>query len=272
MGGTLSSPSGTTAPSTSVCNHLFTTGTDVAPPTSSLYRSSSGSSTSSSNGKKHNSMFVTGWNFARKSAAASAHVFPPFSFHLNNNNNNNNSSNNSENETTTHTTTNNNIRRGSNKEKIINNKPSTTHNSSRFIMSRSHDSNISSSISLPRTSYDSTSNKSYKNLPQTDIKIDNNYNNIRKSSGITCASITGLSSKKGSSKSSKDIIRNGNHSSSTIYPPHTDRPTTVFSNMYSIREDLRKNLSLDKQVSYYLFILNVRSYNRLNQTLLTAHP
>uniref|UniRef100_A0AC35GUM6 Uncharacterized protein n=1 Tax=Panagrolaimus sp. PS1159 TaxID=55785 RepID=A0AC35GUM6_9BILA len=257
MGGTLSSPSGSTAPSTSVCNHLFTTGADVGPPSASLYRSSSGSSTSSSNGKKHNSMFVTGWNFARKSAAASAHVFPPFSFHLSNTGENNNINNETHSSNNNNNNNNNSIRRGSNKEHHKNSssnngscKPSTTMNSSRFIMSRSHDSNISTSSStsaLPRSTYDqnannNNNNKSFKNLPLTNIKIDNNYN-IRNNGNYT--NITGLSSKKGSK--TKEYIKNGNHHSSGIYPPHTDRPTTVFSNMYSIREDLRKNLSLDKQ-------------------------
>ena len=239
MGGTLSSPSGSTAPSTSVCNHLFTTGTDVAPPSGSLYRSSSGSSTTSSNGKKHNSMFVTGWNFARKSAAASAHVFPPFSFHLSSNGEN----------TETHST---NIRRGSSKDsKHANTKPSTTMNSSRFMISRSHDSSMSTTTALPRstTCDQNANNKNYKNLPQTDIKIDDNFN-VKKSSA-NCASFTGISSKKGSKN--KDIYKNGNQSAG-YYGPYSDRPTTVFSNMYSIREDLRKNLTLDKQVLFRIFL------------------
>ncbi|KAE9556452.1 hypothetical protein FO519_000337 [Halicephalobus sp. NKZ332] len=230
MGGTISSPSGATAPPTSVCNHLFTTGTDVGPPSGSLYRSSSGSSTASSTGKKHSSMFVTGWNFARKSAAASANVFSPFPFHSTSNNNNNSSV----------STSSRSSNSSSKKSTDTSRRPSTTINSSRFIMTRSHNSSISLASALPRQqSKDEHTVSRPNNLPTTNLnlQIDGNQNYKRRSNaGNKNSSAIGFSSRKGSK--SREV---------SYYGPASDRSMTVIPNMHSIDEDFRSKLRLNSK-------------------------
>ena len=234
MGGTISSPSGATAPPTSVCNHLFTTGTDVGPPSGSLYRSSSGSSTASSTGKKHSSMFVTGWNFARKSAAASANVFSPFPFHSSSNNNNNGS-----------VSTSSRSSNSSGKKSADNSRrPSTTVNSSKFIMTRSHNSSVSLASAFPRQPpREEHSVPRPNNLPTTNLNlhIDGNQNYKRNSNSGNKTSAPGFSSRKGTR--SREV---------GYYGPASDRSSTVISNIHSIDEDFRSRLRLNSNVCSFL--------------------
>uniref|UniRef100_A0A7E4UZP4 Cyclin-dependent kinase 5 activator n=1 Tax=Panagrellus redivivus TaxID=6233 RepID=A0A7E4UZP4_PANRE len=249
MGGSLSSPSGATAPPTSVCNHLFTTGTDVGPPAGSLYRSSSGSSTSSSTGKKHNSMFVTGWNFARKSAAASANVLPPFSFHSShtassNGNSNGCSGNNNNNDNDPPTARSNGNR---NKKNSDHQAPSTTVNSSRFMMTRSHNSSMSLASAIPRTSTTKERVEARKSLvshppPAVDLHIDSNHNYKKQQTRPTY-----LLGNRKISKHRDSYQEPSNGTTTSYYGAANDRPTTVISNNYSIQEDLRRHLRLDNQ-------------------------
>uniref|UniRef100_A0AC34QFI1 Cyclin-dependent kinase 5 activator n=1 Tax=Panagrolaimus sp. JU765 TaxID=591449 RepID=A0AC34QFI1_9BILA len=216
MGGTLSSPAGATASSTSVCNHLFTTGADVGPPSGTLYRSSSGSSTASNFSKKHSSMFVTGWNFARRSAAASANVFSPFPFHSNNNSSGSGSNNSS-----------------TDKKSMADSiSKKSNMNNSRYIINRSN--NSSTSLAKRSESCDKVSTKT-ANLPQTclGMHVDKNQNYKQNyTSGAKTSSVVGLSAKRKTRENS-------------YYAPVSDRTTTVISNKHSIDADFRQKLNLN---------------------------
>lgn len=209
MGASLTSPS-TTAPSTSVCNHLFATNVDVPP--SSLYRPHNTSS------KKNQSMFLTGWNFTKKTAATAF----PLTLSI-----------------------------SDTKRRSDADKTAKIVVGSRVVTSRSCGSN--SSLSSYTRDYsdrengntdDKSSSESGRDMPyaKLSIQLDSNQNYKKYQPPNSSRSLAMVSGRR------NGRLREHFRNSLSVDEPNT----TIISNVYSIQDELRRDLRFSRQVCFFL--------------------